>query len=180
MVTVCSGYLLLTIILASVQLRTPSVFARDVSLTFFTPSILLDSCVENTVLIPWVVWNLTASWFVETTIPIFCIAVLPNNILYEELDLTMTKLRVLLLVRGALPIVISKRTSLMAQDFSLENPTNRNCKSTLDAWIEGFNFKKQCSLMTSHELPLSMCTLPTSLPKILAFMMTGGVYTLRY
>ncbi|GKB91180.1 hypothetical protein Tco_0963452 [Tanacetum coccineum] len=92
MVTVCSGYLLLTIIFssASVKLRTPSVFTGDV------------------------VWNLMALWIIETTIPIFRIAVLPNNILYGELDLTMTKLRVSLLKRGVSPIVISKRTSPMA------------------------------------------------------------------
>nr|GEV36802.1 protein NYNRIN-like [Tanacetum cinerariifolium] len=107
------------------QLRTPFVFVEDVSLTFFKPSILSDSCVENTVLIPWVVWNLTALWIMKTTIPIFCIDMLPNSILYGKLDFTMTKLRVSLLVRGELPIVISKQTSPMSQDFSPENPTNR-------------------------------------------------------
>nr|GEX75001.1 hypothetical protein [Tanacetum cinerariifolium] len=54
----------------------------------------INSCVENKVPIPWVVWNLTAPWIVETTIPIFCIAVLPNSILYVEFELTMAKLRV--------------------------------------------------------------------------------------
>ncbi|GJX60488.1 hypothetical protein Tco_0291878 [Tanacetum coccineum] len=119
MVTVCSRYLLSMIIFssASVQLRTTYVFAGNVSLTFFTPFIFSDSCVENTVPIPWVVWNLMAPWIVETTIPILCIDVVPNNILYGELDRTMTKLRVSLLVRGALPIVISKRTSPMARTF---------------------------------------------------------------
>ncbi|GKF88774.1 hypothetical protein Tco_0262737 [Tanacetum coccineum] len=132
MVSVCSGYLLLMTIFssASVQLRTPYVFAGEVSLIFFTPSpILSDSCVENIVSILWMVWNLTALWIVETTIPIFCIVVLLNSILYGELDLTMMKLRVSLLERGAAPIVTSKRTSLIAQDFpskiqptGLENP----------------------------------------------------------
>ncbi|GJU50549.1 hypothetical protein Tco_1220104 [Tanacetum coccineum] len=117
MVTICSGYLLLTTIFSSalVPLRIPSVFAGEVFMILFTPSpILSDLCVENTVPIPWVVWNLTAPWIVETTIPIFCIAVLPNNILYGELDLMMMKLRVSLLERGVSPIVISKRTSPMA------------------------------------------------------------------
>ncbi|GJY81432.1 retrovirus-related pol polyprotein from transposon TNT 1-94 [Tanacetum coccineum] len=61
-------------------------------------------------------WNLMAPWMVETTIPIFCIAVLPSNILYDESDLTMT----------------------------------------------------------NNELPLSMCTRPTSLPKSLDFITTGA------
>ncbi|GJY10765.1 hypothetical protein Tco_0378950 [Tanacetum coccineum] len=81
----------------------------EVSRIFFTPSpILSNLCVENTVPIPWMVWNLTAPWIVETTIPIFCIAVLPNSIFYGELDLTMMKLRFSLLERGVSPIVISK------------------------------------------------------------------------
>ncbi|GJS20594.1 hypothetical protein Tco_0449226 [Tanacetum coccineum] len=111
MVTVCSGYLLLTIIFSStlVQLRTPSVFPREVSRIFFTPSpILSNLCVENTVPIPWMVWNLTAPWIVETTIPICYIVVLPKSIFYGELDLTMMKLRFSLLERGVSPIVISK------------------------------------------------------------------------
>ncbi|GJR31619.1 hypothetical protein Tco_1107851 [Tanacetum coccineum] len=57
---------------------------------------------------------------------------LPGNILYNESDLTMTKLRVSLPARGGSPI------------------------------------------MTSYELPLSMCTWPASLPKTLAFIMTGA------
>ncbi|GKA39430.1 hypothetical protein Tco_0731981 [Tanacetum coccineum] len=122
-VTVCSGYLSLMTTFSStlVKLRTPFVLAGGVSLIFFIPYfILLDSCVENTFLIPLAVWNLMALWMVETTITIFCIAVLPSNILYGESDLTMTKLRFSLLARGASPIVISRGISLLDQDFLLK------------------------------------------------------------
>ncbi|GJR68262.1 hypothetical protein Tco_0014327 [Tanacetum coccineum] len=115
-VTVCSGYLSLmtTFSSALAQLRTPFVLDGGVSLTFFVPSFILsDLCVENTVLIPLAMWNLMAPWMKETTIPIFCIAVLSSNILYGELDLMMTKLRVSLLARGGSFIVISKGISLL-------------------------------------------------------------------
>ncbi|GKA69432.1 hypothetical protein Tco_0775496 [Tanacetum coccineum] len=113
-VTVCSGYLSLMTTLSSslVQLKTPLLLAGVVYLTFFIPSfILLDSYDENTILIPLAVWYLMAPWIVETTIPIFCIDVLPSNILYGESDLTMKKLRVSLLARGGSPIVISRGIS---------------------------------------------------------------------
>ncbi|GKF92561.1 hypothetical protein Tco_0279280, partial [Tanacetum coccineum] len=117
-----------------------------ISLTFYIPSFILsDSYVENTVPIPLAVWNLMAPWMVETTIPIFCIAVLPSNILYRKSDLMMTKLRVSLLVRGGSPIVISRGISPLNQDFSPENPIRGTFESILDALMEGFNFMKQCS-----------------------------------
>ncbi|GJR91609.1 hypothetical protein Tco_0215620 [Tanacetum coccineum] len=88
---------------------------------------------------PWRcgVWNLMAPWMVEITIPIFCIDVLPSNILYGESDLTMNKLRVSFLARGGSPIVISRGIYPLDQDFSLENPIRGTFESILDALMEG-------------------------------------------
>nr|GEW51843.1 hypothetical protein [Tanacetum cinerariifolium] len=83
-----------------------------VSLSFFCPSFtLLGSYVKSTVPIPLGVWNFIALWIVDTSIPMFCIAVLPSNRLGGELDLTMTKVRVFVLMKGLFPIVISKGIS---------------------------------------------------------------------
>nr|GEX01178.1 hypothetical protein [Tanacetum cinerariifolium] len=86
--SIVTGYfsLMNTFSSSSMQLKTPFLLAGGVSLTFFIPSfILLDSYVENIVLIPLVVWNMIAPWMVETTIPIFCIVVLPSDILKRDL-----------------------------------------------------------------------------------------------
>ncbi|GKA70103.1 hypothetical protein Tco_0776167 [Tanacetum coccineum] len=77
-----------------------------------------------------------ASWMVETTITIFCIVVLPSNILDGESDLTMTKLRVSLLARKGSPIVISKGISPLDQYFSPENTIRGTFESILDALME--------------------------------------------
>ncbi|GJU47989.1 hypothetical protein Tco_1217544 [Tanacetum coccineum] len=60
-----------------------------------------------------------------------------------ELDLTITKLRISVLQKGASPIVISKGTSPMGQECSPENPISGTFESTLDALMEGFSFRKQ-------------------------------------
>ncbi|GJT15655.1 hypothetical protein Tco_0874361 [Tanacetum coccineum] len=98
----------------------------------------------------------------------------PRRRLCGELDLPITKLRVSVLEKGASPIVISKETSLMGQECSPKNPTSGTFESTLDTLMGDFSFKKQCSQVTSHELPLSMYTRLTCLSKILAVIVTGA------
>ncbi|GJZ37943.1 hypothetical protein Tco_0584134 [Tanacetum coccineum] len=115
-----------------------------------------------------------ALWIVDNTIPILCMAVLLSSRLCGELDLTMKKFRTSVRVRGLSPIVISKGTSLRGQEHSPEKPTSGTFESTLSDLIEGFNFRKKCSQMTSHELPLSKYTRFTCLLDIWAFMMTGS------
>ncbi|GJR76366.1 hypothetical protein Tco_0088731 [Tanacetum coccineum] len=68
-----------------------------------------------------------------------------RNILCEESDLTITKLRISVLERGVSPIVISNGTSPMDQERSLENPTRGVFRSTLVDLIVGFSFSLQCS-----------------------------------
>ncbi|GJW88388.1 hypothetical protein Tco_0163728 [Tanacetum coccineum] len=81
------------------------------------------SYVKNTVPILLEMWNFIALWIVDTMIPIFCIAVLPSSRLCGELDLTMTKVKFSVLVKEMSPIVISRGTSLRAQECSPEKPT---------------------------------------------------------
>ncbi|GKC03475.1 hypothetical protein Tco_0995085 [Tanacetum coccineum] len=56
---------------------------------------------------------------------------------------------------GPSPIVISKGISPKGHDCSLEKPTREVFESTRRDLIDGFSFKKQCSYITSHELPPS-------------------------
>ncbi|GJZ63944.1 hypothetical protein Tco_0620365, partial [Tanacetum coccineum] len=128
---------------ALTQLRTPFVLAGGISLTFFIPSFILwDSCVGNTIPIPLAVWNLMAQWMVETTIPIFCIVVLPSNILYDESDLTMIKLRVSLLAKRGVAYRDFQRNLSTRLGFFPKNPIKGTFESILDALMEGFNFMK--------------------------------------
>ncbi|GJR30256.1 hypothetical protein Tco_1106488 [Tanacetum coccineum] len=108
-------------------------------------STLLGSYVENMVSISRGVWNFMAPWIVDTTIPIFCVTVLPSSRLCGELDLTMTKFRISVLVNGLSPTVISRGTSPRGQECSPEKPTSRTLESTLSDLMEGFSFRKQCS-----------------------------------
>ncbi|GKB60259.1 hypothetical protein Tco_0916445 [Tanacetum coccineum] len=138
MMIICSGYLSLTTILSSafVQLRTPLLVSGGVSFRFFCPYLFFSgSCAENTVLIPLGVWNFMAPWIVDTTIPILCMAVLLSSRLCGELDLTMTKLRTSVLVKGLSPIMISKGTSPRGQEYSLDKPTSGIFKSILSDLI---------------------------------------------
>ncbi|GJS10233.1 hypothetical protein Tco_0367029 [Tanacetum coccineum] len=81
----------------------------------------------------------------DQQIPIFCMAVLPSSRLCGELDLTMTKFRVSVLVKRPSPIVTSRGTYPIGQECSPEKPTSGNLESTLSDLIEGFNFRKHCS-----------------------------------
>ncbi|GJW86974.1 hypothetical protein Tco_0162314 [Tanacetum coccineum] len=103
-----------------------------------------DNCsyVENMVPIPSEVWNFIASWIVDTTIPIFFITVLLSSRLRGELDLTMTKFKISVLVKGLSPTVISRGTSLRGQECSPKKPTSRTLESTLSDLMKGFNFRK--------------------------------------
>ncbi|GKE28055.1 hypothetical protein Tco_1443439, partial [Tanacetum coccineum] len=58
-----------------------------------------------------------------TTIPIFFITVLSSSRLRGELDLTMTKFKISVLVKGLSPTVISRGTSLRGQECSPKKPT---------------------------------------------------------
>ncbi|GJU54736.1 hypothetical protein Tco_1228450 [Tanacetum coccineum] len=86
-----------------------------------------------------------APWIVDTMIPILYMAVLPRSRLCGELDLTMTKLRTFVLLKGLSPIVISKGTSPRGQKCSPEKPKSGTFESTLSDLMECFNFRKQCS-----------------------------------
>ncbi|GJZ06236.1 zf-CCHC domain-containing protein [Tanacetum coccineum] len=96
-----------------------------------------------------------APWMVEITIPIFCIDVLPSNILYGESDLTMNKLRVSFLARGGSPIVISRGIYPLDQDFSLENPIRGTFESILDALMEGNVISLPPEMKSSDALSLA-------------------------
>ncbi|GKC87704.1 hypothetical protein Tco_1148353 [Tanacetum coccineum] len=76
-----------------------------------------------------------ALWILDTTIPICCMAVLPSNRLCRELDPTMTKLRIYVLMKGLSPIVISKGTSPRGQECSPEKPTSGIYESTLSELV---------------------------------------------
>ncbi|GKF03020.1 hypothetical protein Tco_0029943, partial [Tanacetum coccineum] len=80
-----------------------------------------------------------------TTIPIFCIVVLTSSRLCGGLDVTMTKVKVFVLVKGLSSIVISKGTSPRGQECYLEKPTSGTFESTLTDLMESFNFRIQCS-----------------------------------
>ncbi|GKC07202.1 hypothetical protein Tco_0998812 [Tanacetum coccineum] len=67
------------------------------------------------------------------------------GILCGESDLTITKLRVSVLERGAYPIVISNETSPTDQERSPENHTRGVFRSTLVALMVGFSFSKHLS-----------------------------------
>ncbi|GKA07784.1 hypothetical protein Tco_0687008 [Tanacetum coccineum] len=124
----------------------PFVASWEASFNFFYPSFIVSGLyVKNKVPIPLGVWNFMALWILDTTIPICCMAVLPSNRLCRELDPTMTKLRIYVLMKGLSPIVISKGTSPRGQECSPEKPTSGIYESTLSDLIEGFNFLKQCS-----------------------------------
>ncbi|GJS95242.1 hypothetical protein Tco_0802210 [Tanacetum coccineum] len=87
--------------------------------------------VNSTVPTPLGVWNLIAMCIMDTTMPIFYMAVLPSIRLCGELDLTMTKSRTSVHTKGPSSIVISKGTSPRGQECSPEKPTRGTFKSTL-------------------------------------------------
>nr|GFA27677.1 hypothetical protein [Tanacetum cinerariifolium] len=113
------------------------------------------SYVEKVMPISLEVWNFMALWIVDTTISIFCIAVLLSSRLCRELDLTMTKFKVSVLVKGLSPIVIFRGTSPKGQDFSPENPTS----GILDWEVCGEEFYKAPCLqyMNEPEMRCSSC-----------------------
>ncbi|GJU96375.1 hypothetical protein Tco_1321131 [Tanacetum coccineum] len=91
----------------------------------------------------------------DTTIPICCIAVLPSSKLCGESDFTITNVSVFVTAMGPFPIVISRDISPNGHDCSLEKPMRGVFESTQRDLIDSFSFKKQCSYITSHELPPS-------------------------
>ncbi|GJZ39630.1 hypothetical protein Tco_0586193 [Tanacetum coccineum] len=147
-VIVCSGYWSFNTIFsyASTQLRISSLSSCRASLSilysFVGPCRLFS---ERRVPIPFGVWNFIALWIVDTMIPICYMAVLPSSKLCGESDLTLTKLSVFVTVRRPFPIVISKGTYPMGQEYSPEKPTSKVFESTRRDLIDGFNIKKQCS-----------------------------------
>nr|GEW81337.1 hypothetical protein [Tanacetum cinerariifolium] len=96
-------------------------------------------------------------WAMDTTIPICCIAVLPSSKLCGESDFMITNVSVFVTVMRPSPIVTSKGVSLKGHDCSPEKPKRGVFESTRRDPIDGFSFKKQCSYITSHELPPSRC-----------------------
>ncbi|GJT85108.1 hypothetical protein Tco_1066825 [Tanacetum coccineum] len=104
--------------------------------------------------IPFGVWNFIAPWIVDTTIPIYCMAVLPCSMLYGESHLTMTKLSVFVTMRRPSPIVISKGTSPRGQEYSPEKPTSGVFESTRKDLIDVFfhvSFPRVTTSSAYHE-----------------------------
>ncbi|GJW06405.1 hypothetical protein Tco_1568828, partial [Tanacetum coccineum] len=81
---------------------------------------------------------------------------------------------VFVIVRGPSLIVTSNGTSLNGHDPSPENPIRRVLESTRRDLIDGFNFRKQCSYITSHELPMSKYAMFTCLPDMYTLITTGS------
>ncbi|GJR14077.1 hypothetical protein Tco_0796729 [Tanacetum coccineum] len=108
----------------------------------------------------------------DTTIPISCIVVLPSSRLCGESDLTITNVSVFVIVRGPSPIVTSNGISPNGHDSSPKKPTRGVLESTRRDLIDGFNFRKQCSYITSHELLLPKYALFTCLPDMYTLITT--------
>ncbi|GKC91026.1 hypothetical protein Tco_1151675 [Tanacetum coccineum] len=75
---------------------------------------------------------------------------------------------------GPSPIVTSRGISPKGHDCSPEKLTRGVFESTRRDLIDGFSFKKQCSYVTSHELPPSRYALFTCLPDMYTLIMTGS------
>ncbi|GJR40952.1 hypothetical protein Tco_1216636 [Tanacetum coccineum] len=71
-------------------------------------------------------------------------------------------------------IVTSNSTSPNGHDSSPEKPTRGVLESTRRDLIDGFNFRKQCSYITLHELSLSKYALFTCLPDMYTLITTGS------
>ncbi|GJV49857.1 hypothetical protein Tco_1440069 [Tanacetum coccineum] len=80
---------------------------------------------------------------------------------------------VFVIVRGPSPIVASNDISPNGHESSPEKPTRGVLESTRRDLIDGFNFRKQCSYITSHELPLSKYALFTCLSNMYTLITTG-------
>ncbi|GKB64639.1 hypothetical protein Tco_0920825 [Tanacetum coccineum] len=124
--------------------------------------------------IPLGVWNFIALWTVDTTIPICCISVLLSSKLCGESDFTIMNVNVFITAIGPSLIVTSKGISPKGHDCSPEKPTRGVFESTQRDLIDGFSFKKQCSYITSHELPPSRYALFTCLLDMYTLIMTGS------
>nr|GEU67234.1 hypothetical protein [Tanacetum cinerariifolium] len=90
----------------------------------------------------------------------------------SESDLTITNVSIFVILRGPSPIVTSNGVSLNGHDSSPEKPTRGVLESTRRDLINGFNFRKQCSYITSHELSLSKYALFSSLPDMYTLITT--------
>ncbi|GJV88396.1 hypothetical protein Tco_1532334 [Tanacetum coccineum] len=105
---------------------------------------------------------------------ISCISVLPSSRLCYESDLMITNVSVFVIVRGPSPIVTSNGTSPNGHNSSLKKPTRGVLESTRRDLIDDFNFRKQCSYITLHELPMSKYALFTCLPDMYTLITTGS------
>ncbi|GKB08907.1 hypothetical protein Tco_0837219 [Tanacetum coccineum] len=141
----CSGYLLFITILSSVSMQLRTFFSLPRSL-----------------------------WTVDTTIPICCIAILPSSKLCGEYDFTIMNVSVFVTVMGPSPIVTSMGISPKGYDCSPKKLTRGVFESTRRDLIDGFSFKKQCSYVTSHELPPSRYALFTCIPYMYTLIMRGS------
>ncbi|GJU99499.1 hypothetical protein Tco_1328770 [Tanacetum coccineum] len=79
-----------------------------------------------------------------------------------------------MIVRGPSPIVTSNGISPNSHDSSPKNSTRGLLESTQRDLTDGFNFRKQCSYITSHELPLSKYALFTCLPDMYTLITSGS------
>ncbi|GJX19325.1 hypothetical protein Tco_0222002 [Tanacetum coccineum] len=142
MVTFCSGY--------SSFINIFSYVSMQLRMSFASP------------------WPLLAE-FPSSSIDLF---VLPSSRLCGESDLTITNVSVFVIVRGLSPIVTSNGISPNGHDSSPKKPTRGVLDSTRRDMIDGFNFRKKCSYITSHELPLSKYALFTCLPDMYTLITT--------
>ncbi|GJY02164.1 hypothetical protein Tco_0360316 [Tanacetum coccineum] len=86
----------------------------------------------------------------------------------------ITNVSVFVMVRGPSLIVTSNGISPNGHDSSPEKPTRGVLEYTRIDLIDGFNFRKQCSYITLHELSLSKYALFTYLPDIYTLITTGS------
>nr|GEW25287.1 hypothetical protein [Tanacetum cinerariifolium] len=100
--------------------------------------------------------------------------VLPSSMLCGESELTITNVSAFVIVRRPSPIVTSNGISPNGHDSSPEKPTREVLESTRRDLIDGFNFRKQCSYITSHELSLSKYAMFTCLYDMYTLITTGS------
>nr|GEW67468.1 hypothetical protein [Tanacetum cinerariifolium] len=96
------------------------------------------------------------------------------SMLCGESDLTIMNVSVFVIMTGPSLIVTSNGISPNSHESSPEKPTRGVLESTRRDLIDGFNFRKQCSYITLHELPLSKYALFTCLPDMYTLITTGS------
>ncbi|GJZ59743.1 hypothetical protein Tco_0615559 [Tanacetum coccineum] len=165
-------------LLPFVQLRIDSSLSGDRLLFFcFTSSAWLNTFIRCSVL------KVSPPIIITLDTPVMWVKVHAKTSMYLFKRLGSL---IFILVGSFLPIVIFCSgtcrlspsfllgISPKGRDCSPEKPTRGVFESTRRDLIDGFSFKKQCSYITSHELPPSSYALFTCLPDMYTLIMTGS------